>query len=188
MSGVLVARRSASSCFGGRNTRSHTMSSCALNRLYTVWKPRLDMPTQYVLGKRAPRANDRRAACGCSRFLSRGFLVRVRAVARTSWRRRRSRRPWIFLLYHRERAPGEADRRSARRSAIRPRLPRRLGSALLPTEEGRDVEGGVHADVRIPTPVDGLVEACPALAPPDRRDAIGGDRHLEKRPPRNGHP
>ena len=32
----------------------------------------------------ARRAADRRAACGCSRFLSRGWPVRVRAVARTS--------------------------------------------------------------------------------------------------------
>ena len=55
-----AARRS--SCFGGRNTRSHTMSSCALNRRYTVWKPRFDIPTQYVLGN--ARATRSRLPCG----------------------------------------------------------------------------------------------------------------------------
>ena len=45
-SGVLLATSSASSCLGGRNTRSQTTSSWSLNRRYTVWNPRLDIPTQ----------------------------------------------------------------------------------------------------------------------------------------------
>ncbi len=39
-------RSASSSLFGGRKTRSQTIPSSALKSEYTVWKPRLDIPTK----------------------------------------------------------------------------------------------------------------------------------------------
>ena len=100
----------------------------------------------------ARRADDRRAASGRSRFPSRGCAVRVRAVPRTSCgdpacpapgrgvraltlRRRRSRVPWIYLLYHRERRP--------------PSRSDRLDSALLAAQERRHVERRAEVEVGV---------------------------------------
>ena len=43
---VPASRSAASSCFGGRNARSQTMSAWSLNSRYIVWKPRFDIATK----------------------------------------------------------------------------------------------------------------------------------------------
>src|SRR5262245_48159962 len=116
------ARNAASSLFGGRNTRSHTIPSSALNSEYTVWNPRLDIPTKYVFGK--ARATRSRPPCGLV-MKPTSFVRRSRARSRCDQDfcgmerretepelerslarelrlvRRRSRLPWVYSVYHR---------------------------------------------------------------------------------------
>jgi len=67
-SGTRLSRSAATSVWAEEHALADDVFA-GVEQAVQRWNPRFDIPTQYDSGRRAPRAGDRRCACGRSRFL-----------------------------------------------------------------------------------------------------------------------